>query len=564
MKWSYGITTVPERLETTFPRTHRSLKLAGFTTPHLFVDNCDDHDLYSSFNSSGITTHSPAIRTVGNWVAALWELYIKNPDADRYAIFQDDCVVSLSLRKYLEACPYVTNSYLNLYTFPDNQELCPKNHKGWYKSNQKGLGAVALVFENRSAVSILKSPKIIDKPKSDRGYKNIDGAISDSANSIGMVELVHNPSLVQHIGETTTIKGNKKHPVAESFRGEDFDLLSLKKKKSQRTERIGLIGYNCVSGLGEKNRQLATYLDIDCWLVKPHERYPLLPLHEDVDSIICPTGTNAEKLNSFISSVDTILFDETPHYRGITQKIKEAGKRIVCIACMERMPIPNTSWLKDVDLFICPTKHCYHLYKKELPCIYFPWPVDTERFKFKQRYTCERFLFINGRGGWKGRKGLSVVKELLELNPNIPINISSQQPIGHVYGNNIKLIPPVKENHQLYQTGDILISPHSMDGTGLEQMEAMSCGMPVINTNGKPWNELPSVGFIKSTVYQVKVKRNIDWYQPSAEHLVDICKKLLGRNITKDSRGARAWAESLSFSKHSEELTRLVREGIPK
>jgi len=221
MQWSYGITTVPSRLHTTFPRTLKSLANTGFDKPHLFVDGCSDSDKYLNCSSHGITLHHPALRTVGNWVAALWELYCKNPDAHRYAIFQDDLVTCLSLREYLEKCPYITNTYLNLFTALANQS----SHEGWYFSNQKGLGAVALVFDNQTAIKLLKSPKLIDKPKSSKGHKAIDGAIIDALKDSGVKELVHNPSLVQHTGEVTSIVGNKQHPISSSFPGEDYDLL---------------------------------------------------------------------------------------------------------------------------------------------------------------------------------------------------------------------------------------------------------------------------------------------------------------------------------------------------
>jgi len=328
-------------------------------------------------------------------------------------------------------------------------------------------------------------------------------------------------------------------------------------------ERIGLIGYHCASGLGEKNRQMATYLDIDTWLIKPHKHYPTLPLHEDVDSIICPTGRSI-KLEGFLKAVDTVLFDETPYYPNITHRIKEANKRIVCIACMEWMPIEGTPWLKDVDLFICPTRHCYDLYRKELPCIYFPWPVDTQRFQFRERSVCERFLFLNGRGGWKGRKGASVINETISLWPEIPLDIISQGRWEGSTGPNTRILKSPINNANLYKTSDVLVSPHFMDGTGLEQMEAMASGLPVINTDGRPWNELPSIAFINSTVSTIKVKRQIDWHIPSAKHLVEICKSLLNQDIFKESREAKEWADSRSFDKHSSTLNDLIRKGKPE
>lgn len=321
-------------------------------------------------------------------------------------------------------------------------------------------------------------------------------------------------------------------------------------------DRIGLVGYNCASGLGEKNRQLATHLDIDCWLIKPHGSYPTLPLHEDVDSIVCPSG-NITKLNDFLKSVDIVLFDETPYYLQLTGLAKQAGKRIVCIACQEWMPIPGTPWLSDVDLFVCPTQHCYDLYHEELPCVYFPWPIDTERFTFKQRTEVKRFLFINGRGGWHQRKGSDIIREAFKLWPELPLDYYSQTPLGLP----ARQLPSPENNADLYSRGDVLLSPHTMDGTGLEQMEALASGMPVVNTNGRPWNEIPSLAYIPSTKTTVRIKRQVEWYTSSPEKLVQLCGRLIGADITQESLSGRQWAESRSFNNLSQSLTSLIRQG---
>lgn len=228
MSWAYGITTVPSRLKTLFPRTLESLKKAGFDQPRIFVDGEKDGRDYEQFGLE-VTTHYPNLRTAGNWVLSLYELYIRNPDADRYAVFQDDFVTGLNLRLYLDCCKYPDKGYWNLYTFPCNQRFCPeeKTYQGWFPSDQYGKGAVALVF-NREAVCTLLSTRIfIDRHQCpNRGHKAIDGGIVDTFNSLGWVEYVHNPSLVQHTGLMSSMN-NKRHPTAETFLGEDFDLLSL-------------------------------------------------------------------------------------------------------------------------------------------------------------------------------------------------------------------------------------------------------------------------------------------------------------------------------------------------
>ena len=307
-------------------------------------------------------------------------------------------------------------------------------------------------------------------------------------------------------------------------------------------ERIGVVGFNCNTGLGELNRQIATYAEVDRWLIKPH---PQIATNDDlfVDSTICTGGV---KVQEFIRSIDTLLFCEHPYYDNLITYAKQYKKRLVCVPMMEWMTPGAKGWPQEVDLFICPTGQCFDLFSKTVNCIHFPWPVDVNRFKYIQRDTCNKFLFINGHGGFQGRKGASVIKEALELWPEMPLLVRSQK--KEDWPKSTEFLPEEKSNADIYSTGDVLISPHSVDGLGLEPMEAMACGMPVITTDGLPWNEIPSIGKIKAHIEKRRVRRPVDWHVPSAAHLVSICKNLLGTSLTKYSKEARTWAESNSWN----------------
>jgi hypothetical protein len=151
-----------------------------------------------------------------------------NPQANYIAIFQDDFVTYKNLRYYLEQCPSPKDAYWNLFSFPKNESKA-NGRKGWYPSNQKGYGAVALIFPTRVLLRILSHPHMIDRPlNEERGWKAIDGGIVTAARKQGISELVHSPSLVQHTGFISSM-GNDRHPLSKTFLGEDFDALELLK-----------------------------------------------------------------------------------------------------------------------------------------------------------------------------------------------------------------------------------------------------------------------------------------------------------------------------------------------
>lgn len=228
--WAYGVTTVPARKELLLPRTLASLAEGGFPNPRLFVDGVKDANDYNGFGKE-VTVHWPKIQAFGSWILALWELYVRDGTAGRYAIFQDDFVTYKNLRQYLERCEYPRNGYMNLYTFPKNQKLAPKDGKpGWFAASQNGLGAVALVFSREAVVTLLGSMHILKRPQGAtlRKFKAIDGAVVDAFRKAGWKEYTHNPSLVQHTGKKSTV-GNNEQALASSFKGEGFDALELLK-----------------------------------------------------------------------------------------------------------------------------------------------------------------------------------------------------------------------------------------------------------------------------------------------------------------------------------------------
>lgn len=255
LHWTYGVTTLPARRETYLPTTLESLRKAGFPSPRLFVDGCQNSQASSWEDEFGlpVTARWPKVRAYANWLLALVELYLRNPLCDRYALFQDDILVGGNLRAYLDRCPYPVfkqaghgrphqpHGYWSLYTNPFNQSLCPYEGRwqGWYPADQRGKGACGLVFDLATVKTLLSAPKaaahMIDRvdPNTERNQKEpgrqyaaIDGAVLDALKAAGWLEYVHNPSLVQHVG-TVSSMNHGTFPKAPTFRGEDFDHMTL-------------------------------------------------------------------------------------------------------------------------------------------------------------------------------------------------------------------------------------------------------------------------------------------------------------------------------------------------
>lgn len=322
--------------------------------------------------------------------------------------------------------------------------------------------------------------------------------------------------------------------------------------------KVGLVGYSCNSGIGELNRQIATYAQVDRWLVKLHSRYPQCKTPRHIATSYC--RGNPLEIEQFVKSVDIVLFVETPFFKHLLPLCKQHGKRVVCVPMLEwTPPMSSGSWLTGVDLFICPTRQCADELSSVVPGVYFPWPIDTRRFQFRQRFSCEVFLFLNGHGGWKGRKGAATVRKVKEIWPDMRLLVGSQ--VSQQWPERTEVLPAADSNAKLYDKGDVLLAPHSIDGLGLELMEAMACGMPVITTEGEPWNEFPALARIRASKKERRVNRSVNWYMPDVQHLVELCKENVGRAITHYSCELRDWAEGRSWELLADRFNALVQNG---
>ncbi len=240
LRWSYGVTTVPSRRTTLLPGTLASLAAGGFGDPRIFVDATATADV---MRGRPVVHRESSVTPFGNWILALWELYVREPSADRFAIFQDDIVLYRNTRQYLNACEYPDGrdgrgqGYWNLITFTEANEMLvgEGTSVGWREgcllnppgTQQAGRGAVALVFSREAVQTLLSSPRIAVHPTARLGHRKIDGAVVEAMNAAGYREYVHGPSLVQHLGGETSIEGNPRHDLARTFRGEAFDAMEL-------------------------------------------------------------------------------------------------------------------------------------------------------------------------------------------------------------------------------------------------------------------------------------------------------------------------------------------------
>lgn len=238
-KIAVGMTTVPARRTTTLPDTLASLRRSGFTSLRLFVDGAvRDSETAGctwrmEFGCEVTLRTGPAVRTFGNFALSLGEVYIREPKADLYLMVQDDVQFCGGLRDYLDRVKLPEDGYCNLYTVPANQRLCPSGLKGWFRSNQLGKGALALLFTREQVKTLFLTRPFVEKPNAvgPRAWSATDGGVVNAMRHNGVREYCHSPSLVQHTGRESTMD-HRWLKTPTDFPGEGWDATSLLPRSS--------------------------------------------------------------------------------------------------------------------------------------------------------------------------------------------------------------------------------------------------------------------------------------------------------------------------------------------
>lgn len=339
------------------------------------------------------------------------------------------------------------------------------------------------------------------------------------------------------------------------------NLYASLRKRSANPFRLGFVGPTSKSGLGYQGQDLVEKLGIRDWLaISNKSSEPLEPIGPA--TVTCASAdTDEEVIRKWLRNIDCLLFCETPVRADLPAIAHSMGIPSVCFVNWEWLG-PHLPWLRDVDLFLAPNRHTFELlthWKREsLPRVEVDWMpglVDVGRFQFKERQVCRSFLFVNGQGGFSPtirgvlrdrpgppRKGLSIVLEAARLAPEVPIKIRSQVPLESPLPPNVELLPSQADNTRLYDIGDVAVQPSLMEGTGLQMIEMMAAGLPLITTDAPPMHEFPALDLIDCRSKLGKTGRHIiDVNFPSSPHLARLMRARLGTNISSDSLAARRY-----------------------
>lgn len=202
-RWSVGITTSPRR-QPTLGECIESVRHSGWSSPRLFVDG--RFDLPSNGTSLPTTTRDIPVGAWPNYFLSLAELIMRDPAADAFLVLQDDALICRysGLREYLETVLWPNGRAGIASLYCSGAYTQPK--RGWYRYRGRWQwGGLAFLFSRPAAQRFLRDRYVIMHRWRSTGRVNIDGVIGRWAHRRRIPLYFPTPSLVQHIGETSTV-----------------------------------------------------------------------------------------------------------------------------------------------------------------------------------------------------------------------------------------------------------------------------------------------------------------------------------------------------------------------
>lgn len=568
LRWAIAMLTAPRGI-CTIDGTLQSLRAADLSPDIIFAE--PGSTAPTDLGNSKFVRHEKALGNYRNFYYCLSTLLQQYPDADCFAVFQDDIKVANGLRRWCDQEFWPQDAgIVSLFTARAHADRRP----GWrvlFPGFHRVFGGQALVFRSDTLKVFLSDPQVISELS--YGKHNDDAVVSAWATRRRLGIAYHTPSLVDHVGNVSSIytEGPDRRVCAAAV-GSVADVDRWQPATESRP-KIALVGFNSPTGLGYQNRQLARQLPIDRWLIA---RCPYAPLLSEpaVDCCVLASDPSNEDLETLLAGVDWLLFSERPYLPNILPVAAKLGISVACIPNWELMS-PRSKWLQSVDLMICPTHHTYNhvcdwskRYSFGWNVIEVPWPVDASSFPFRLRKRCEQYVFIAGwlgtmaydvHGRAKGyhRKGMELVIDAARLAPELPFICYSQYPVDRRYlPPNVELREAPASNTELYDDGDVCVQPSHWEGVGLQLLECQAAGMPLITTDAPPMNEYNALATIPVHHQEIVGFRGdtlISSNQMLASELVRILRRFHRSDICHASQAAREYIVAERNWQHARE-----------
>lgn len=350
---------------------------------------------------------------------------------------------------------------------------------------------------------------------------------------------------------------------------------------------VGLVGWACTSGNGGMNSDIASLAPwVSHWLIPKHPNMPnhtpYLEKAKTKKVIHCNLSGDLEVVRQFLSEVDALLYVEHPCLKddvNIVLEAKKMNKLVIGIPMWEWWP-ERKDWAIQTDILWAVTKFTNRYLKSLSDVLYVhgwqhnwrgrvigdKWGVNLNDFKFNQRTKAERFVFINGNGGYKLRKASDIVFEAFSKPGAPPLLVYTQQTdrIASIKSKNIELVHKnFPERADVYAEGDVFLFPSYWEGLCHGIYEAQAVGGIVITSEHPPMNECgtPYLCRVEKLLQEDLSGKKIVKAVPATDDLFNLSKSIYQDDIAAASLASRLNIErNFSLANTLDELYKGVLE----
>jgi glycosyltransferase involved in cell wall biosynthesis len=254
-----------------------------------------------------------------------------------------------------------------------------------------------------------------------------------------------------------------------------------------------------------------------------------------------------DTIKELLTDVDVLFCIETPYNHSTFSIARKMGVKTILRVNFEYLA-PFVGY-NAPDLWISPVD--WNMEWIPQPNIVLPFPVNTDKIKFRERKVAKTFLHIAGNRGYMDRNGTNIVLDAIPLlKSEAKIIIKDQRNM------------PEPEYEHLYDEGDVLLYPRRHSGQSLVMNEAMAAGLPIMMTDMAPQNTiLPKEMLIPvKRMGAIDIRRRIEFAEIDPIAVAEKVDELYNQSIWLNSKLSRETALAMSWQKLLPEYQRVFQE----
>lgn len=248
------------------------------------------------------------------------------------------------------------------------------------------------------------------------------------------------------------------------------------------------------TGLGRQAQDIKQLFGMQ-HLAVPSQKLATLPLRQGREHLLSETLGETE-LGKLLGRFDGILTMERPNWHpALCRAAKAAGIKVVAYVNWEWFRGTDDDW-KLCDLFVCPSPSTVQVVQSYGlgPAVHVPWALDISRFQGRSITGPARVFFHNaGIIDHDDRKGTrDTIKAFMRSKRSdlrLIVRLQKAASLPEVDSRVDIRIGNLADPAELYTEGEAAIQPSKMEGCGMQILEPVCIGIPVVTTDYPPMSD---------------------------------------------------------------------------